>query len=214
MSNLREIGKAIYGYSMDYNGSIPIGPKAPPFLSPADFYPSTGAPTSLISLVNGKPVGLGLLLQNYISRQPEIVFCPGSDQPVSAKDELARVGTGQAQSSYYYRHASVTRLFDNPSVQVPKNILLSELGRNRSMRPIRALVIDTQFLCPYSLAKFNVMPRTHHKLQTVNILFAGGHVISSRNKDNRFTVDISDYSDIRNAFSKILKVLEYGDDEL
>jgi len=110
MSNLRQIGMAIHLYAGEYNDSIPIGPIAPPFLSPTDFYPSTGAPTSLISLRNGAPVGLGLLLRDYLSRQPKALFCP--------------------------------------------------------------------------------------------------------NTNARFTVDLLDYSQIRNAFSEILQVLEQGDDEL
>ena len=50
LSNLRQIGIAIHGYANDNDGKIPYGPKAPPFTSPADFYPSTGTPTSLLSL--------------------------------------------------------------------------------------------------------------------------------------------------------------------
>ena len=61
-SNLRQIGLAIHTYASDNAGRIPYGPKAPPFTNPSDFYPSTGAPTSLISLQTGDPVGLGLML--------------------------------------------------------------------------------------------------------------------------------------------------------
>src|SRR5215471_12468261 len=64
-SNLRQIGIAIHAYASDYNGKIPFGPKAPPFSNPSDFYPSTGAPTSLISLQTGDPVALGLLLGQH-----------------------------------------------------------------------------------------------------------------------------------------------------
>jgi len=62
ISNLHQIGIAVQAYALDNDGRIPYGPKAPPFVSPADFYPSTGAPTSLLSLQGGAPVGLGLLL--------------------------------------------------------------------------------------------------------------------------------------------------------
>src|SRR6185503_1053612 len=62
LSNLRQLGIAIHGYANDNDGNIPYGPKAPPFTNPADFYPSTGAPTSLLSLQSGAPVALGLLL--------------------------------------------------------------------------------------------------------------------------------------------------------
>jgi len=213
MSNLRQVGMAIHSYAMEYNDSIPVGPTAPPFLSPSDFYPSTGAPTSLVSLKSGKPVGLGLLLAGHLAAQPRVLYCPDSDQRISAEEELAAVGIGQAECSYYYRHASITRLFDNPADPPPKRIPLSNPGRNRDGQPIRALAIDTQFLCPSDLADFGVFPRTHHRERLVNILFAEGHVVSRSNEDGRFTADIPSPSDVRNAFSKILRVLEWADQE-
>ncbi len=214
MSNLSQIGTAIHSYSIEYNDSIPIGPTAPPFLSPADFYPSTGAPTSLVSLRSGKPVGLGLLLAEHLSRQPKVIFCPDPDQHISADSELANVDVRQAQCSYYYRHASVTRLFDSHTDPPPHHVALSNLGQNRNGRAVRALAIDSQFLCSSELAEFNVKPRTHHRQKLANILFSDGHVISRANADGRFTVDLRDHGDIRNAFSKILDVLEQADEEL
>ena len=62
------------------SGNIPFGPKGSAFTSPFDLYPSTGAPTSLISLGSGAPVALGLLLQSYVASQPKVLFCPSSDQ--------------------------------------------------------------------------------------------------------------------------------------
>lgn len=214
LSNLRQIGAAVHSYANDNRGHIPFGPKAPPFLSPTDFYPSTGAVTSLISLRNGAPVGLGLLLREHLSKQPKALFCPDPDQRVSADDELAKVGTAQAQCSYYYRHASVTRLFDDRNASDSAyRIALANLGKNRNGQPVRALAIDTMFLPPPDLAEFNVKPRTHHKQRFANILFAGGHVLSCSNADGRFTVDVRNYSDLRNAFKKILDVLERADTE-
>src|SRR5436309_2423824 len=92
LSNLRQVGLAIQCYAADNGGKIPYGPKAPPFTNPSDFYPSTGAPTSLISLQNGAPAALGLLLPQYLAVQPKVLFCPASDQPVDADAELAKVG--------------------------------------------------------------------------------------------------------------------------
>jgi len=212
LSNLRQIGLAVHSYADDNRGNIPFGPKAPPFLSPADFYPSTGAPTSLICLMSGKPVGLGLLLREHLSAQPKVLFCPDPDQRVFADDELAKVGTAQAQCSYYYRHASVTRLFDSPTDPPASHIALGNLGQNRDGRPVRALAIDTMFLCPPDLAQWNVKPRTHHRQRFANILFCDGHVLSCSNADGRFTVDLRDYSQIRDAFNKILEVLERADE--
>jgi prepilin-type processing-associated H-X9-DG protein len=214
MANLRQIGVALHSYADDNHGNIPFGPKAPPFLHPANFYPSTGAVTSLISLSNGDPVGLGLLLRNHLSREPEVLFCPDPDQKVSAETELAKVGTAQAQCSYYYRHASVTRLFDNPNVpNPPYNIALANLGKNRNGGSVRALVIDTMFLPPPDLANWNVKPHTHHQQRFANILFSDGHVVSCSNTDDRFTVDVRNPTQLRYTFSKILEVLERADAE-
>ena len=212
LSNLRQIGIGLINYATDNDGKIPFGPKAPPFTNPADFYPSTGAPTSLISLQSGAPVGLGLMLAQQLAGQPKVLFCPGSDQPMDASAELARVGTSQAQSSYYYRHAGNTRLYDSPGSQpMPDNIQLDRLGNNRNGVPIRALALDTLFLCPPDLAPFNVKPRTHHRQRFADILFSDGHVVSRPNADGGLTVDLQNYAEIRSAFDKILKVLEQAD---
>ena len=212
VSNLRQIGIAIQAYAQDNEGRMPFGPKAPPFTSPANFYPSTGAPTSLLSLQSGAPVGLGLLLQHHLSAQPRVLFCPGSDQPIDGDTELAKVGNNQAQGSYYYRHAGNTQLFDNPyETFMPEHINLDRLGNNRDGIPIRALMIDTMFLCPPELEVFNVKPRTHHRQRTADILYSDGHVVGRVNKGSRFTVDVTDYSQIRDAFNKILQVFERAD---
>ncbi|MEO7298052.1 MAG: prepilin-type N-terminal cleavage/methylation domain-containing protein [Verrucomicrobiota bacterium] len=212
LSNLRQIGVAIHAYASDNSEKIPYGPKAPPFTSPSDFYPSTGAPTSLISLRYGPPVALGLLLESYLATQPKVLFCPGTDQPVDSGAELAKVGTTQAQGSYYYRHAGTTSLFDDPNNQTaPQHLKLYNLGTNRNAVAIRALALDTLFLCPDDLAAFNVRSRTHHQQKLAVILFADGHSAAQVNKDARFTVDVRSYNDLRLAFDKILGVLEQAD---
>src|SRR4051812_84978 len=212
ISNLRQMGLAMQTYATDNEGRIPYGPKAPPFTSPADFYPSTGAPTSLLSLQSGAPVGLGLLLQQHLASQPKVLFCPGTDQAVDAGVELTNVGFHQAQCSYYYRHAGNTQLFDSPTNSGrPDHLQLDHLGENRNGLPIRALAIDTLFLCPPDLAPFNVKPRTHHRQRVANILFADGHAVSRPNTSGQFVVDLNDYSEIRDAFNKILQVLERAD---
>jgi len=214
ISNLRQIGIAMQGYADDNADLIPYGPKAPPFTSPSTLYPSTGAPTSLISIRGGAPVGLGLLLRHHIAMQPRVLFCPGSDQPLDADAELDKVGITQAQGSYYYRHGGNTLLFDRPNASpAPDNLRLHQLGKNRNGKPIRALLIDTIFLCPANLATFGVKPRTHHREQFADILFADGHVVSRSNTDMRFTVDARSYGELRDSFSKILGVLEQADEE-
>jgi len=212
LAGLRQVGVAVHAYAHDNTGRIPFGPKAPPMLTATDFYPSTGAPTSLISLKTGAPVGAGLLLRKHLARQPKALFCPDSDQPVDADAELANVGVRQAQCSYHYRHGSVDRQYDTGKDDlVSDHIQLDRLGQNRDGRPIRALAIDTMILCPPGLAAFNVKPRTHHRQKVANVLFADGHAVSRLNTDGRFTVDLSDYDALRNAFDRILRVLERAD---
>lgn len=212
LSNVRQIGVAIHLYAPENEGRIPYGPKAPPFANPSNFYPSTGAPTSLLSLQTGDPVGLGLLLQNYLAAQPKVLFCPSTDQPLDAFAELAKVGTYQSQGSYYYRHGGNTKLFDTPGVtNTLPNLRLESLGLNRNGQPIRALVLDTLFLSPNDLVAFNVKPRTHHRQQSVSILFADGSAQIQANRDKQFNVDVTDYGQIRNAFDRILQVFEQAD---
>ena len=213
LSNLHQIGIAIHVYATDDEGGrIPYGPIAPPFTSPADFYPSTGSPTSLLSLRSGAPAGLGLLLREYLAGTPKVLFCPASDQTVDADAELTKVGTTQAQGSYYYRHAGVTKLFFTPATP-PDHLQLDRLGTNRNGFPIRALAIDSQFLCAPDLEVLNIKSRTHHREQSATILFSDGSASSLPNTDARFTVDARDYSELRDAFNKILKVLERADTE-
>ncbi|MGC3956858.1 MAG: type II secretion system protein [Verrucomicrobiota bacterium] len=214
VSNLRQIGIATISYAHDNSGQIPFGPKAPPFTSPANFYPSTGAPTSLISIQNGAPVGLGLLLAQQLAAQPKVLFCPGTDQPLDSDLELSRVGVTQAQSSYYYRHAGNTQLFDNPyAPYAPDNIELDRMGKNRNGLPIKSLVVDTIFLAAPEMAPFNVKTHTNHRQKSPHILFSDGHVSAAANRNDRFTVDVRDYAELRNAFDKILQVFEQADAE-
>jgi prepilin-type N-terminal cleavage/methylation domain-containing protein/prepilin-type processing-associated H-X9-DG protein len=213
ISNLRQIGIALRNYSTDYRGWIPYGPVAPPDINPLDFYTSTGAPTSLLSLESGAPVGLGLMLQGELASQPKVVFCPGSDQPWNEDAQLAQVGVGQAQSSYYYRHAGNTNLFDSPATLfAPEHIKLDNLGNNSLGQPIRALALDTQFLCPAALSPFGVIPATHHQQQYANILFADGHAVTRPNTNGVFTVNLT-LSDLETSFSLIMNVLEQADSQ-
>jgi prepilin-type N-terminal cleavage/methylation domain-containing protein/prepilin-type processing-associated H-X9-DG protein len=206
VANLHQVGVAIHSYAGDFKDTIPFGPDGLPMMG-GNFYTVTGDVTSLISLMNGAPVGLGLLLQNYLAEQPKVLFCPGTDQPSDADAQLARVGVKQAQCDYYYRHASVALLVGTPDTF---HIQLGRLGKNRNDRSITALVMDVQFLAHPSLAPFQVVTRTSHNRKTSNILFADGQVASQDNADGRFTVDIGFYP--YDALDKILKAFELADE--
>jgi prepilin-type N-terminal cleavage/methylation domain-containing protein len=204
--NLRQVGVAIHMYAEDFANTIPFGPAGRP-VTGSNFYTVTGNVTSLLSLEDGAPVGLGLLLDGYLAHQPTVLFCPGADQPSEAREQLAKVGQAQAQSDFYYRHASVAMLTGTPKVS---HIKLSDLGRNSKGQPIAALVTDVQFLAHPSLAAFQVKTRTSHQRATSNILFAAGHVKSVSNRDDKLTVDIGNAP--YDALELILDMFELADD--
>lgn len=202
----RQVGVAIRLYSQDFDDMIPFGPAGRPPTG-SNFYTVTGNVTSLLSLENGDPVGLGLLLKDYVAHQQMVFFCPGADQPSEARDQLARVGSSQAQSDYYYRHASMALLTGTPNAS---HIRLSHLGRNSKGQPMSALVADVQFLAHESLAAFQVKTRTSHRRRHSNILFADGHVTTADNADEALTVDIgiAPYD----ALERILAMFEKADE--
>ena len=220
ISNLREIGTAIHSYAVNHNDRIPYGPKGLPVMG-GNFYTVEGNVTSLISLMNGRPVGLGLLLDGYIDDQPLVLFCPGADQPSEADKQLSRVGSRQAQGDYYYRHGSVDRLVGEGDTS---HIRLSNLGKNSRGIQISALAMDVQFLAHPSLESFSVVTRTSHRQKFSNILFADNQVVTHDNTfvppdddpsyipdetEEPFIIDvgISPYD----ALEKILAVFEKAD---
>jgi len=204
--NLRQIGVAIHMYAEDFDDTIPYGPVGRP-VTGSNFYTVTGNVTSLLSLEDGAPVGLGLLLEDYLAHQPTVLFCPGADQPSEAQEQLARVGQAQAQSDFYYRHASVALLTGAPSIS---HIRLSDLGKNSKGQPISALVADVQFLAHPSLAAFQVKTRTSHQRAASNILFAAGNVRTVSNRDDKMTVDIGTAP--YDALERILSMFEMADE--
>jgi prepilin-type N-terminal cleavage/methylation domain-containing protein len=204
-SNLHHVAVAVHAYAFEYNDTIPFGPAARAGTA-SNFYTVTGDVTSLLSLEDGAPVGLGLLLQRYLNKTPGVLFCPGADQPLDADSQLARVGVAQAQSDYYYRHGSVAMLAGPPTTF---HIRLGNLGTNANGRAISALVMDVQFLADPSLAAFDVVTRTNHLRETNNVMFADGNVTSLANTGDRFTVDIGTYP--YDALERILRAFEQAD---
>ncbi len=205
-ANLRQVGMAIHMYAEDFDDTIPFGPSGRP-VTGSNFYTVTGNVTSLLSLEDGAPVGLGLLLKDYLAHQPTVLFCPGADQPSEAQEQLDRVGWAQCQSDFYYRHASVDLLTGTPKAI---HVHLSNLGRNSKGNPIAALVTDVQFLAHPSLAAFQVKTRTSHQRAANNILFADGHVKTVLNKDDKLTVNIGNIP--YDALERILDMFELADD--
>ena len=161
---------------------------------------------------NGAPVALGLMLQSQLAAQPKVLFCPGSDQPLDADAELAKVGRKQTQCGYFYRHAGATQLFDPPGgVPTPEHIKLDSLGLNRNGQPVRALAMDVVFLCPPSLAPYDVKTSTHHGQKQADILMADGHVVSRPNVNGQYTVNLGENADLGLAYNMILDVFEQAD---
>lgn len=205
MSNLRQVGTAIQMYSIQNGGSIPYGPRAPA-PSATNFYPRTGNVTSLISLQDGRPVGLGLMLQKELASMKQALFCPDVDQESIAEMQLSLVGKDQAQCDYYYRHASGGSLMGDASTD---HLMLARLGNNRQGRRIRALVMDVNFLTVPGLVMFGGFTRTCHGGETVNVLYSDWSVLALSNRTNEFTVDAR--TDLVESFNKILKAFERAD---
>lgn len=193
LSNLKNILNAIHAYAGENDERIPYGPTAPP-PSPSNLYPVTGLVTSQLSLADGRPVALGLLLDNHLGNQPSVLFCPGTDQQHDALTELKKVGTRQAISGYFYRHGSNTlSTLRQPRGVWASHITLSRLGRNRKRQPIRALVVDQNFLTGVPLAMFGIVNRTNHEQRWVHAGYADGHAESRANTDGYYTVDVGSF---------------------
>lgn len=201
-AGLQQIGVAIGAYTVESGGYLPYGPKSPP-PSATNFYPLTGNVTSLISLQNGSPVGLGLLLADYLNAKKDILFCPGADVTWDTQESLAAVGKAQVESSYYYRHASVSSL--SGPLPVPR-MDAGRLGKNRKGEPIRCLVMDSQFVAPAAMAVFNLATRTHHRQEMINALHVDGHISSHSNTDDRYTVNLS--LSVYQTLDRILEIFE------
>ncbi len=117
------------------------------------------------------------------------------------------MGQAQAQSDYYYRHASVALLTGKSKTL---HIKLSDLGQNSKGQLIAALAADVQFLAHPSLASFQVKTRTNHQRVASNILFAAGNVTTISNRDDKLTVNIG--TSPYDALEKILAMFELADD--
>jgi prepilin-type processing-associated H-X9-DG protein len=151
---------------------------------------------------------LGLLIASQLGSTPKVLFCPGSDQGDISDSQLALFGKGQAQSDYYYRHASGGDLFIPPPTT---HLNLAGLGTNDDGFPIRALAMDVQFFADPALHTLSIYTRTAHQRKSVNVLYDDGHVATLNNSDDRFTVDSRIF--LAKSFSFMLKAMERADRE-
>jgi prepilin-type N-terminal cleavage/methylation domain-containing protein/prepilin-type processing-associated H-X9-DG protein len=211
LAHQRQLLVGVHAYAHDFNRSIPYGPTAN-VPSPANFYPVTGMVTSLLSRPPGQPMGAGLLIEGYLASTPQVVFCPGADDPFDAQAELDAFGSTWSIANYYYRHGSNTQksLFE-PLDQRDDHIQLDALGANRNGMPIRVLFIDQNFKSTTPSSIFKVLrPRTNHRQNPVNAAYADGHAQSLNNDDKALTIDVG--SNPTNADSDILAVMEKADE--
>ena len=209
LAGLQQIGLGICAYAMENKGHIPYG-QQPITGNARSFYTINGQTTSIISNLNGKHVGLGLLLKSHLLNSAESLFCPGADVKWDTKESLALVGKEQVESSYYYRHGSISQISPVGGVSPPRT-QLDRLGDNRKGNPIRTLAMDTQFIASGQMAMFNIHTRTHHQQRVVNALYTDAHASTHLNTDDRFQIQVGSLG--YQTISKILSVFEELDTE-
>lgn len=222
-ANLHQIGVAIVAYATENDGKIPYGPKAAP-VSITDLYPATGVVTTLLSLQvppaspSSPPVGLGLLMRKYLANTPKVVFCPGVDQQERSDAHLANFGLKQSQSDYLYRHGSSISLSDAASPPKGDHIRLADLGKNRRGVPIRALVMDQNYIADDPTRNMaGIFTRTCHAQKAVNVLYVDGHTQTLDNAplaDGTRRYSVNAPVNFYNSFDLILGMFESADDQV
>jgi len=227
MANQDQLMTGVFAYAVDHDDRIPFGPeegkRIPPPAGPLpglssggrDFYVIDGQVTSEISTLNGQPLGAGLMRRDYMQGAEEAYFCPGADQEIAVRDELAKVGRDSVVSGYLYRHGgntfaeSINFKADPKANPLDRNTRLSRLGDNRRGEPIRVLFVDNNFrTSPGSF--FDFLDRTNHELEISNLAFVDGHVEQHRNTDERFVADIAGTS-LLNGLDRIMRVFDEAD---
>lgn len=210
LAGLQQIGLAICAYAMENKGHIPYGHGAIQGTA-RSFYTYEGQTTSIISNLRGKPIGLGLLLKSHLPNSAESLFCPGADVRWDTRESLSLVGKDQVESSYFYRHGSISQIsasFDPP----PPRTQLDRLGDNRKGNPIRTLAMDTQLISSGQMAAmWNIQTRTHHGQKVVNSLYTDGHASTHLNTDERFLIPVEMFA--YSTLDKILSLFEELDVE-
>lgn len=217
LSNQRQLLTAVHQHAVDQQGRIPFGPEESnggESNGADDFYIVNGMTTSLISTKRGDACGAGLMLDDYLSDTPQVLFCPGADQDIAAQAELAKVGVGSAISSYSYRHGSntVDDLLDFRINGAPldDNITLDDLGENSDGNRIRALFVDNNFILAPGSSFYDLFHRTNHDRAFVNIAYADGHAEQRNNADQRYEANVVG-TNLYSAVDKMLLVFNEAD---
>jgi len=227
LANQSQLMIGVFSYATDNNGRIPFGPEEgkaiPPPAGPfpgissggRDFYVIDGMVTSEISTLNGRPLGAGLMLDGYMQGAEEAFFCPGADQPVQVRDELAKIRSDSVISGYLYRHGGNT--FDEANAfradpianPLDRHTRLDDLGDNRAGNAITALFADNNFrTAPGSF--FSFLDRTNHALKFANIAYSDGHVEQRDNAQDQYVADIAGTS-LVNGLDRIMLVFDRAD---
>lgn len=201
LSNLREIGVAIRGYSLQYRDAIPRGPS-----DSIPYYPPQGWDQwATNQLWFGEPLnieqGLGVLLRTEMP-QPRVLFCP-DDNSSDPEEELEKIEQGSPEDvycSYYYRQRDQTT-----------RDRLDSLGRNDLGLDARALVLDANSLGDESMGMY----RTNHEERTVNILYLDGHAQAVENPEHVLSLRAEDYYgfpvSVEKRLNEIMQAADYAE---
>lgn len=217
LSNQRQLLIAVTAYATENDGLMPYGPvetNGGVLSGVDDFYIINGMATSLISDKFGREVGAGLMLDQYLQDTPEVLFCPGSDQDVIAKEQLDRVGTGSAIGGYYYRHGSNTTddllAFRNNGTPMDTRIRLDNLGLNRNGVDATALFMDNNFILPEGSSFTSLFGRSNHERDYVNVVYVDGHAEQRDNRTGRYEVEVVG-TNLYAAIDKMVEIFEEAD---
>jgi prepilin-type N-terminal cleavage/methylation domain-containing protein/prepilin-type processing-associated H-X9-DG protein len=206
LSNLREIGLAIRGYTMQYRDAIPRGPA-----DPIPYYPTQGWDQWATNQLwfgdspYGGPArveqGLGVLLETELA-QPRVLYCPDDDSsdPEEELDKIAQRGPADVYCSYYYRQR------DQTTRDRVDSLGLNELGFDA-----RALALDANSLGDESMNLY----RTNHDERTVNILYLDGHAQPAENRNHVLSLRAEDYygfpASIEQRLNEIVRAADYAE---
>lgn len=214
LANLSQLNIGVHQHAAENKSLIPYGPVeagSGQLNGADDFYFINGMTTSQISDKLGQPVGAGLMLDDYLSDSPQVLFCPGSDQPIDAKEALKQVGVSSVISGYIYRHASkaqddLLESFDT-KIYLRQNPSLDKLGKNSQGEDIRALFVDNNFLANAFSGTFY---RSNHDRKFANISYADGHAEQRSNADGEYSAKPVG-TNLYSAIGLMRQVLENAD---